>query len=201
MPRNANDFVSFLANHFRPIEAMCKQRARFVTDDEIVAFLRPFEADDKNLNRLIGRMREAGVLMELAGEWSPPPFLVEFMEKLFDRHGLASPEVIQSWVGSPRMEQCRLIHWGDYDPVGVYQYTRLASACVGRVDAYAPSIVDTLLPKHGKASLITRQYMYLDRLREHDSDPFVRRMIELFDQHRRGLEQEILLHESQSLDR
>ncbi len=101
------------------------------------------------------------------------------------------------WLASPLMDQCKLLYWGDYDPVGVYQYTRLASACAGRVEVYAPSAIDKLLPKHGKASLITRQYMYLDRLRDHDSDPFVRRMIELFDQHRRGLEQEILLHESQ----
>lgn len=98
MPRNAQEFISFVARHFRPIEAMCRRHARFSSDDEIVAFLRPFEESDKNLTRLIGRMREEGVIAELAGEWAPPPFLVEFMDRLVQRHTLASPRVIQSWV-------------------------------------------------------------------------------------------------------
>jgi hypothetical protein len=98
MPRNAQEFVEFVAKHFRPLEAMCRQRARFLSDDQIVAFLRPFAEEDKNLTRLIGRMREVGVLVELAGEWAPPPFLAEFIEKVSERHALASPKVIRSWV-------------------------------------------------------------------------------------------------------
>jgi hypothetical protein len=98
MLRNAQEFVEFVAKHFRPLEAMCCQRARFLSDDQIVAFLRPFEEEDKNLTRLIGRMREVGVLVELAGEWAPPPFLAEFIEKVSERHALASPKVIRSWV-------------------------------------------------------------------------------------------------------
>lgn len=98
MPRSAGDFVNFIAGHFRPIEAICRQRARFTSDDEIAAFLRAFESEDKSLSRLIGRMREVGVLVELAGEWTLPPFLVEFIENVSQRHALASPRVIQSWV-------------------------------------------------------------------------------------------------------
>jgi hypothetical protein len=98
MPRNRREFVSFLADHFHPLEAMCRQHVRFASDDEIVAFLRPFQDDDKSLVRLIGRMREVGVLVELAGLWAPPPFLAEFIEKLAARHALASPKVIQSWI-------------------------------------------------------------------------------------------------------
>ena len=98
MPRNAQEFVVFVANHFRPLEAMCRQHARFASDDEIANFLRRFEEEDKNLTRLIGRMREVGVLVDLAGEWAAPPFLAEFIEKVLERHALASPKVIQSWV-------------------------------------------------------------------------------------------------------
>lgn len=98
MARDAQEFISFVANHFRPLEAMCRQRERFASDDELVAFLRPFEEEDKNLTRLIGRMREVGVLVELAGEWAPPPFLAEFLEKLAERHALAGPQVIRSWI-------------------------------------------------------------------------------------------------------
>lgn len=110
MPRNAQEFVEFVAKHFRPLEAMCRQRARFVSDDQIVAFLRPFAEEDKNLTRLIGRMREVGVLVELAGEWAPPPFLAEFIEKVSERHALASPKVIRSWVESLQKHVAELLN-------------------------------------------------------------------------------------------
>jgi hypothetical protein len=29
MKHNAAEFVNFLSNHFRPIEAMCRERVRF----------------------------------------------------------------------------------------------------------------------------------------------------------------------------
>jgi hypothetical protein len=109
MPRNAQEFISFVANHFRPLEAMCRQHRRFSTDDEVVAFLRPFADDDKNLTRFINRMREVGVLVELAGDWAPPPFLVEFIEKLSERHALASPKVIQGWIDTLRSHVTALL--------------------------------------------------------------------------------------------
>lgn len=98
MPRDPQEFARFLANHYRPIEAMCRQRMRFTSDNEIMAFLRPFEADDKNLAPLVGLMRTKGVLIELAGEWCPPPFLVSFIDQLALRHVLASPKVIRGWI-------------------------------------------------------------------------------------------------------
>ena len=69
-------------------------------DDEIVAFLHRFDIDECQATFLLSRMREVGVLRELAGEWSPPPFLVDFIEKLGERHALASPKVIQGWIVS-----------------------------------------------------------------------------------------------------
>lgn len=126
MSRNAQEFVSFVANHFRPLEAMCRQHRRFSSDDDIVAFLRSFEDDDKNLTRLINRMREVGVLVELAGDWAAPPFLVEFIEKLSERHALASPKVIQGWIETLRSHVAALLNqlesarfdFGDFDADG-----------------------------------------------------------------------------------
>lgn len=109
MPRNAQEFLSFVASHFRPLEAMCRKHRRFSSDDDIVSFLRPFEDDDKNLTRLINRMREVGVLVELAGEWAPPPFLIEFIEQLSERHALASPKVIQGWIETLRLHVSALL--------------------------------------------------------------------------------------------
>lgn len=97
------------------------------------------------------------------------------------------------WLASPEMQDCNIIHWGDYDPVGVCEYLRLADACAGRVEPFAPMDVDALLPVYGKRSLVTRQAQYLERLRNKLSDRYVARMIRLFDAHRRGLEQEVLL--------
>lgn len=102
MKHNASEFVNFLASHYRPIEAMCRERVRFERDDEIASFLLRFEDDHKSVTRLIGRMREVGVLRELAGQWSPPPFLSDFMDKLAERHALASPKVIQGWIETIR---------------------------------------------------------------------------------------------------
>lgn len=102
------------------------------------------------------------------------------------------------WLASPEMKQCHIIHWGDYDPVGVYQFLRLVDACPSRVTVYAPSEVDELLPKYGKRTLVTRQPKYLDLVRSRESDPHVRRMIGLFDKYRRGLEQEVLLRSGAS---
>jgi hypothetical protein len=97
------------------------------------------------------------------------------------------------WLASPAMSRCRIIHWGDYDPVGVCQYLRLVDACPGRVDSFAPPEIDLLLPQYGKRKLVTQQPTFLDRLRRPQTDLYVRRMVELFDEHRRGLEQEVLL--------
>ena len=66
MPRNAQEFVSFVATHFRPVEAMCREHVRFASDDDIVSFLRRF-SDDKSVAKLIGRMREVGVLGRFGG--------------------------------------------------------------------------------------------------------------------------------------
>jgi hypothetical protein len=61
-----------------------------------------------------------------------------------------------NWLASSAMANCRIIHWGDYDPVGVCQYLRLAELCPGRVESYAPPEVDALI-RNGKRVLVTKQ--------------------------------------------
>jgi hypothetical protein len=98
-----------------------------------------------------------------------------------------------NWLASPAMARCHIIHWGDYDPVGVWQYLRLAEACPGRVESFAPPEIDELI-RRSKRALVTRQGRYLDRLRSRSCDSYVRRMTDLFDRYRRGLEHEALLY-------
>lgn len=104
------------------------------------------------------------------------------------------------WLASPAMSNCHIVHWGDYDPVGICQYIRLTDACIGRVESFAPAEVDQLLPRYGKRRLVTHQTTFLDRLRRRESDPYVKRMLALFDVHRRGLEQEVLLVTASDLE-
>lgn len=105
--------------------------------------------------------------------------------------GMMSSRRLLAWLAS--LEGCSIIHWGDYDPVGVAEYLRLVAGCRGDVMYFMPPVVERLLPTHGKASLVTEQVEVLDRLRQATDNPTVREMMALFDKHRRGLEQEILL--------
>jgi hypothetical protein len=95
------------------------------------------------------------------------------------------------WLASSNMYGCEYIHWGDYDPIGLYEFQKLSTACPGRVRLFFPDIVAELLPRLGKRELIDKQQKYLHRLRVANccEDAAVR-MISLFDQFNRGLEQE-----------
>lgn len=99
------------------------------------------------------------------------------------------------WLSSSGLATCPIIHWGDYDPVGVAEYIRLTEHCGDRVQTFVPDNLESLLKRHGKRKLITDQVEILGRLRQHSANPHVARMIALFDKHRKGLEQELLLVE------
>ena len=96
------------------------------------------------------------------------------------------------WLTSESMSECRIIHWGDYDPRGVAEYLRLHDRCPDRVCSYVPDSIESLM-KHGKRKLWNSQSRSLEKLRSRSENPHVAKMLELFDKHRRGLEQEVLL--------
>ena len=96
------------------------------------------------------------------------------------------------WLTSESMSGCQIIHWGDYDPRGVAEYLRLFDHCPDRVESFVPDSIDELM-KHGKRKLWEVQSRSLEKLRKRTSNPHVNRMLTLFDHHRRGLEQEVLL--------
>lgn len=102
-------------------------------------------------------------------------------------------ERILSWLASDEMSGCRLVHWGDYDPVACMEYVRLSDRCPGRTTMYVPARVAELLPIYGKQSLLTDQIDTLTALRGYAVPREVAQLLVLFDQHRRGLEQEALL--------
>lgn len=102
-------------------------------------------------------------------------------------------ERVLGWLAGDEMAGCQLVHWGDYDPVGCMEYVRLANRCPGRTRMHLPHRVLELLPVYGKPALIVDQIDTLTQLRQIAAPPEVARLLALFDQHRRGLEQEALL--------
>jgi len=106
-----------------------------------------------------------------------------------------------SWLGSEAMNQCEYLHWGDYDPIGVNDYRRLARMCPERVRLFVPDGLEELLAQFGNTKLIEKQAKFLTRLRKHAADPVVEGMIHLFDLYRRGLEQELLLRSPSDMAR
>jgi len=102
-------------------------------------------------------------------------------------------ERVLAWLASDDMAASEYVHWGDYDPVGCLEYLRMRGRCGTRVRMHLPERVSELLPVHGKRSLITDQLQELDALRRLEHDDAVTKLIRLFDEHRRGLEQEALL--------
>lgn len=98
MPRNPQEFVRFVARHYRLMAGMCRENERFASDAEIEAFVRPYAEAGTNPAFLIGRMKSLGILSQTTGDWTPPPFLGRFLAEVEQRHALASPGVVRGWV-------------------------------------------------------------------------------------------------------
>jgi len=100
---------------------------------------------------------------------------------------------ILNWLSSPAMAQARVIHCGDYDPVGLDEYLRLKIACPERAVLYLPANLDDLFSRYGKGALLMgSNSAILARLRKTE-DSEVRRVVELIDRYGVGLEQEIMM--------
>lgn len=99
---------------------------------------------------------------------------------------------VLAWLASPPMAGARYLHLGDYDPVGLDEYLRLAQACPGRTRLFVPDGFEHLLAAWGKPALLASSSAVLARLRR-AADPDVCRVVELLDRHGAGLEQEALL--------
>ncbi len=114
--------------------------------------------------------------------------------------GRMSARRLVAWLASPAMQHCQYIHWGDYDPVGVAEYIRLRDACPGRVVTWLPDDLEALLKRYGKKALLLNRgnLRVYSRIRRMTADPVVARLVQLFDVHHVGLEQEILLSDEVS---
>ena len=99
MPESELEFVTYLANHFRVIESLCVRQVGFESNDELLAYLASITDSPESAARRATRLKDVGALVQVAAGWIPPPFLVKFIRELKQRHVLASPEVVRSWIG------------------------------------------------------------------------------------------------------
>lgn len=141
--------------------------------------------------------------------WEGRLAVVENMEVFlrFEELGLKVPLVayaagrmhsaLLGWLASGAMRKARVLHFGDYDPVGLDEYLRLREACPGRAELYLPDGLERLFARYSKPGLLRGTEAVLRRLRDCGL-PEVRRVVDLMDRHGAGLEQEALLLECPS---
>jgi hypothetical protein len=96
------------------------------------------------------------------------------------------------WLGSPELSQCRFIHCGDYDPVGLDEFLRLKKVVGDRARLHIPANLCALIATYGRPELLGDSQGVLKRLRG-SADPDVRKVVEILNETGCGLEQEALL--------
>ncbi len=108
-------------------------------------------------------------------------------------HGRLSERLLH-WLGDLPHERLEVVHFGDYDPVGLDDYRRLAEVLGGRAKLYRPDNLGDLFRRYANPRLLagTHSQTLLARLRR-SLDPAIQQVASLIDTHNAGLEQEALL--------
>jgi hypothetical protein len=96
------------------------------------------------------------------------------------------------WLASEDMSECKFIHCGDYDPVGLDEFLRLRNIVGERVALHIPANLSELFSKYGRAELLGDSTAVLKRLRQSPNQA-IRRVVSILDDTGCGLEQEVLL--------
>lgn len=147
----------------------------------------------------------AGVLVDLADPWQfdGTLALVENLE-LFRHVEEVVPDIDAALWTAGRFDQraldwiagmtgCRVLHVGDYDPVGLDEYLRVRNALPrGRAAMFVPGDFEYRLATYGKVHLLERSAAVLERVRR-QAPIEVRAVLEVMDRHGKALEQEALL--------
>lgn len=113
-------------------------------------------------------------------------------EKLAVYTGGRSSRLLLEWLASSGMSSCRIVHYGDWDPVGLDEYLRIKDACPGRTSLFVPDNLEELFRRYSNSGLIEGNIAIHGRLRSSD-DPSVKYVVSLIDRFNAGLEQEVLI--------
>jgi hypothetical protein len=113
-------------------------------------------------------------------------------------HGRSSNRLLD-WLAAQTAPDFQLLHFPDYDPVGLDEFIRLQERLGPRVRLHLPDNLTHLFACHSNRELLHRpsNQSLLARLRPHP-DHAVRTVLKLIEQHNAGLEQEAMLITSQS---
>lgn len=117
--------------------------------------------------------------------------LAPFVDLAVYAEGRIGADVLK-WLTSIEMIETQILHFPDYDPVGMDEYLRIKNACSERASLYRPEDLEKLFNLYGKAQLLRDSSAVLARLRKSD-DSDVRYVVDLMDRCGVGLEQEALL--------
>ena len=102
-----------------------------------------------------------------------------------------SPDVLQNWLSSLANPY---LHFGDWDPAGLCIYREEYRHILGkkRCQLFIPQNIEDLLIQYGNSALYDQQFSQAKRLTS-DEDPQLQALIQLLHQHKKGVEQEILI--------
>jgi len=108
--------------------------------------------------------------------------------------GRISNKII-AWFSSDAMQKAKLIHVGDYDPVGLDEFLRIYKTCGDRVKLYIPENIEYLFSTYGNIHLIRdmrKNQELLGKLRRSNNKE-VLGILPLIEKYGCVVEQEILL--------
>jgi len=108
--------------------------------------------------------------------------------------GRASDRLL-SWVAGCADNVTQVLHCADYDPVGLDEYLRAKKRIGALIVPHTPDNLEELFKRYCKPCLLQDNAALMPRLLA-STDPHVRRVAQLMQQHGAGLEQEGLLFQS-----
>ncbi|MBL8841986.1 MAG: hypothetical protein JNL90_10735 [Planctomycetes bacterium] len=96
------------------------------------------------------------------------------------------------WIGA--MPAVRVLHVGDFDPVGLDEYRRVRAVLGERATLFVPERLAEYVRRFGKPELLVKSSAVLERVRR-DPDPMIQAVLAILDVAGKGMEQEALLVE------
>lgn len=146
----------------------------------------------------------AGVVIDPTRPWQLVGTLglVENMEVFMQVERIAPALDAALWSAGPLgghiLEWLKLqtslevVHFGDYDPIGLSEYLRFRKALGARVKLYIPTDFEARLIRFGQRALLEKSSSVLARVRQ-EADEVVRAILTIIERHGLALEHEAML--------
>lgn len=146
----------------------------------------------------------AGVVIDPTQPWQLVGTLgvVENMELFMQIEHVAPQLDAALWSAGPlsgyvldwfrQQEQLRIVHFGDYDPVGLSEYLRCRAILGERVQLHVPPDFEERLIRFGQRELLAKSVEIFAKV-QREADEAVREVLSIIERHGLGLEHESLL--------